>query len=44
MDDLFVNMAITTLLLTVKNPDKALKLKAALLKVRNAINAAFPGE
>lgn len=44
MDDLYINLAITTLLMAIKNPAKAVKLKAALLKVRNAINAAFPGE
>ncbi len=42
MDDLFINMAISVLLATIKNPAKAAALKKALLKVRNAINNAFP--
>ena len=42
--DLYLNMGITILLTTIKNPEKAAKFKAAFLKVRNAINAAYPGE
>ncbi len=44
MEEIYINMGITILLSTIKNPDKASKFKAALLKVRNAINAAFPSE
>lgn len=44
MDDLLVNMAVTILLAAIKNPAKAAKVKAALLKVRNAINAQFPND
>lgn len=44
MEDMIINMALSTLLATIKNPDKAAKFKAALLKVRNAINAAFPAD
>ena len=44
MEELYINMGISILLSAIKNPDKAKKFKAALLKVRNAINAAFPGE
>lgn len=42
MEDLFINMALSVLLSTVKNPEKAATFKKALLKLRNAINAAFP--
>lgn len=44
MEDMIINMAIATLLSVIKNPAKAVKLKAALLKVRNSINAVFPSE
>jgi hypothetical protein len=44
MEELYINMGISLLLSTIKNPAKAAKFKAALLKVRNAINAAFPSE
>ena len=42
--DLYINMGVTILLTAIKNPEKAQKFKAALLKIRNAISAAFPGE
>lgn len=44
MDDLIINMSISVLLGVIKNTSKREHLKAALLKVRNAINAAFPSE
>lgn len=44
MEDLLINMALSILLGVIKNPEKAAKLKKALLKVRNAINAAFPND
>ncbi len=44
MEEIYINMGISILLSAIKNPDKAAKFKAALLKVRNAINAAFPNE
>lgn len=43
-EDLVINLGISAILTVVKNPAKAAHLKAALLKVRNAINACFPGE
>ena len=43
-EDYLINSAIATLLMTIKNPGKAAKLHDALIKVRNAINSAFPGE
>ncbi len=42
--DIYVNMGISVLLMTIKNPERAAKFKAALMKIRNAINSAFPGE
>ena len=44
MEDMLINMALAILLGAIKNKTKAIKLKAALLKVRNAINAVFPNE
>ncbi len=44
MEDMVINMALAILLATIKNAAHASRFKAALLKVRNAINAAFPGE
>ncbi len=42
--DLYVSMGISILLSTIKNPAKAAQFKRAFLKVRDAINAAYPGE
>lgn len=42
MEDVFINMAVSVILGAIKNPAKAATLKAALLKIRNAINNAFP--
>lgn len=44
MEDLLIAMAITTILSTIKNPKSKAKLKAAMLKVRNAINQAYAGD
>lgn len=44
MEDVLINLGISAILTAVKNPTKAASLKKALLKVRNAINAAFPGD
>jgi len=44
MEDLIINMAIATILSTIKNPGKKATLKKAFLKVRNAINAAYAGD
>mgnify|MGYP001320477171 CR=1 FL=1 len=45
MNDLFLNLAISTLLTaikeSVKNPEKKITLKRAFLKVRNAINTLY---
>lgn len=43
-EDVIISLGISAILTVVKNPAKAAKLKAALLKVRNAINAAFPND
>lgn len=44
MDEMFIGMALTVIRTVVKNPQKAKKLKTVLLKIRNAINSAFPDE
>jgi len=45
MEDLFLNLGITTILTaiksSVKNEKKKAQLKAAMLKVRNSINALY---
>lgn len=41
MEDIIITMAIATLLATIKRPEKREHLKKAMLKVRNAINAAY---
>ncbi len=42
MEDYLINMALAVLLSVIKNPAKAASLKKQLLKVRDAINNAFP--
>ncbi len=44
MEELYINMGMSLVLSVIKNPDKAAKFKAVLLKVRNAINGAFPND
>ena len=44
MEDLYITMAISIILAKVKDEKFKTKFKAALLKVRNAINAAFPDD
>ena len=44
MEDMMINMALAILLGVIKNKAKAAKLKAGLIKLRNAINVAFPNE
>lgn len=44
MEDILINLGISAILSAVKNPAKAATMKKALLKVRNAINAAFAGD
>ena len=41
MEDLLITMGISVILTAIKNPAKKEALKKALLKVRNAINAAY---
>ncbi len=41
MNDLLIQMAVSILLSTVKNPEKRAELKRAMLKVRNQINLAY---
>ena len=42
MEDIIITMAISTLLMTIKNGAKKAQLRSALLKLRNAISAAYP--
>lgn len=44
MEDLWIAMGISIILESIKNPAKKAKLKKAMLKVRNAINAAYTGD
>lgn len=37
MEELIIDMAIATLLRTVKNPGKVRRIKAALIKVRDVL-------
>jgi hypothetical protein len=41
MNDLLIQMAVSILLSTIKNPEKRAELKRAMLKVRNTINMAY---
>jgi hypothetical protein len=43
-EDFLINTAISTLLMTLKNPKQLAKFKAATLKVYRAIKLAFPAE
>lgn len=38
-EDIVISQALSTLLLVIKNPGKVKKLKAALIKVRDALIA-----
>jgi hypothetical protein len=44
LEDLLINLGISTILSAIKNPKKAAKLRKALLKVYRAIKAAFPDD
>ncbi len=44
MDELIIQMAITIILSTVKNPAKKAELKKAMLKIRNTINTVYAGD
>ena len=44
MESYLISMGITIVLNLLKDAKQARKFKNALLKVRNAINAAFPNE
>lgn len=41
---MFTSFALSILLSVIKNPSKAIALKRELLSLRDAINAAFPGD
>lgn len=42
--DLGISIVLSVIKQSVKNPSSKAKLKAALLKVRNAINALYLGD
>jgi hypothetical protein len=44
MEATIITLALTVLRQIVKNPAKKARLKAALVKLRDAISAAFPDE
>lgn len=44
MEELIIQMAITIVLSTIKNPAKKAQLKKAMLKIRNTINASYSGD
>jgi hypothetical protein len=44
MEDMIIQMAITIILSSIKNPAKKAALKKAMLKVRNSINLAYAGD
>lgn len=44
MEDMIITMALSIILLTVKNPAKKASLKAVMLKLRNAINNVYAGD
>jgi hypothetical protein len=44
MESTILTLALSVIRAVVKNPAKKAKLKAALLKLRDAIDAAFAGD
>jgi hypothetical protein len=44
MEDLYVSMAVSVLLSTIKNPDKKAKLKTVFLKVYQTIKTVYAGD
>lgn len=44
LEDLLINMGISAILAAIKNQQKKAALKKAMLKVFNAIKAAYPGD
>jgi len=44
MDSLIISLALSVIRAVVKNPAKRAKLKSVLISLRDAINAAYPGE
>jgi hypothetical protein len=44
MEQFLIPMALSVLLAVIKNPTLAARFKAGLLKLRDSINLAFPGE
>jgi hypothetical protein len=44
VEEMLINMALSIIFGSIKNPARKAKLKTALLKMRNAINGLYPGE
>lgn len=44
MESLIISLALTVIRSVIKNPAKRARLKSVLLNIRDAINAAYPGE
>ena len=44
MEEMIINLALSIIFSTIKNPAKKEAMKRALLKMRNAINSLYPGE
>lgn len=44
MHELIINMALSIILATIKNPAHKESFKRALLKVRDSINVLYPGD
>lgn len=44
MEDLLIQFGITAVLMAIKSPSKKKTLKKAMLKVYNAIKAAYAGD
>ena len=43
-ENLGISLILASIKEAVKNPEKALSLQKALIKIRDAINALYPGE
>lgn len=44
LNDLFINLGVTAILASIKNPAKKASLKTIMLKVFNSIRAAYAGD
>lgn len=44
MEDILINLGVSALLVSIKNPDKRVSMKAIFLKVFRTIKAAYAGD